>query len=49
MAGERRSTIESEEEYDYVYENIPMTRPSRDILQTFDNPHPGRDYTIEIV
>ncbi|MBI1900447.1 MAG: NADPH-dependent 7-cyano-7-deazaguanine reductase QueF [Planctomycetia bacterium] len=26
-----------------------MTQPSRDILQTFDNPHPGRDYTIEIV
>jgi 7-cyano-7-deazaguanine reductase len=23
--------------------------PSREILQTFENPHPGRDYTIEIV
>jgi len=22
---------------------------SRDVLETFDNPHPGRDYTIEIV
>jgi len=21
----------------------------RDVLETFDNPHPGRDYTIEIV
>jgi len=21
----------------------------RDVLETFDNPHPGRDYTIEII
>jgi 7-cyano-7-deazaguanine reductase len=26
-----------------------VTEPSRDILETFDNPCPGRDYTIEIV
>ena len=26
-----------------------MTEPSRDILETFENPYPGRDYTIEIV
>jgi len=26
-----------------------MSQDFRDILETFDNPHPGRDYTIEIV
>ena len=26
-----------------------MNDDFRDILETFDNPHPGRDYTIEIV
>ncbi len=25
-----------------------MTEPSTEILETFDNPHPGRDYEIEI-
>ena len=26
-----------------------MDQISRDVLETFDNPNPGRDYTIEIV
>ena len=26
-----------------------MSKEFREILETFDNPHPGRDYTIEIV
>ena len=26
-----------------------MDQSNRDVLETFDNPHPGRDYTIEIV
>ncbi len=26
-----------------------MTQSNRDVLETFDNPHPGRDYTVEIV
>ena len=26
-----------------------MGESFRDVLETFDNPHPGRDYTIEIV
>ncbi len=26
-----------------------MTTPSRDILETFENPHPDREYTIEII
>jgi 7-cyano-7-deazaguanine reductase len=27
----------------------PVSRPTRDVLETFPNPAPGRDYTIEIV
>ena len=26
-----------------------MSEPPRNVLETFDNSHPGRDYTIEIV
>lgn len=27
----------------------PMTEPTRDLLETFDNPYPDRDYLIETV
>jgi 7-cyano-7-deazaguanine reductase len=28
---------------------LPVDENFRDVLETFDNPHPGRDYAIEIV
>ena len=35
--------------YRRPWRNLQVTEPSRDILETFENPCPGRDYTIEIV